>query len=457
MMIMLPEKFISSVQSLLGAEAEPFLAALQAEAPVSVRVNRKAPLRYAERVPWHPDGYYLPARPQFTLDPLLHAGCYYVQEASSMFLYQVLERYVAHDAVVLDLCAAPGGKSTLLSEWLGEEGLLVSNEVVRQRAFILSENLQKWGNGNTVVTHNFPEEIGERLEGLFDCVLVDAPCSGEGMFRKDPKTVEEWSPQNVLACADRQKSIVRHVWNALRPGGVLVYSTCTYNPCENEGTVEWIRDELGAELLPVPSPAEWGVTETVGYHFYPHKTRGEGFYICALRKNDSAMRLSRIKPDRRKAVALTDTETGVLQWLQHPERWTVQKEDRFLLAYSAKHKPLIDYIRRKLICITTGIGLAEVRGSNLVPQHSLALAKDFRKEMFTAVELPLEQALAYLRSEALNLQGKPSGVLLMTYQGIPLGFVKNVGNHCNNLYPKEWRIRRQITASDVSGDTENGE
>lgn len=447
---MLPEKFISSVRSLLGEEAELFFDALQQEAPTSVRVNNKVPFHYEDRIPWHPDGYYLPQRPMFTLDPLLHAGCYYVQEASSMFLYQVLNRYVAHDAVVLDLCAAPGGKSTLISEWLGEEGLLVSNEVIRQRAFILSENIQKWGNGNTVVTHNFPEEIGERLEGVFDCVLVDAPCSGEGMFRKDPKTVEEWNPQNVLVCADRQRSIVRHVWNALRPGGILIYSTCTYNPCENEGVVDWIIDELGAEVLPVPYPQDWGITETQGYHFYPHKTRGEGFYICVLRKNDAMICLSRIKPDKRKAVTLTDLEAGTLQWLQHPEKWVIQKEDRFLWAYSAKHKQLIDYIRRNLICITTGIGLAEIRGKNPVPQHSLALAKDFRKEAFPAIELSLEQALAYLRSESLNLQNAVSGILLMTYQGIPLGFVKNVGNHCNNLYPKEWRIRCQLPKMDIS-------
>lgn len=452
---MLPEKFISSVQSMLGEEAEMLLDALQKEVPVSVRVNHKISLRYELPVPWHPDGYYLPERPQFTLDPLLHAGCYYVQEASSMFLYQALERYVAHDAIVLDLCAAPGGKSTLISEWLGAEGLLVSNEVVRQRAFILSENIQKWGNGNTVVTHNSPAEIGERLAGVFDCMLVDAPCSGEGMFRKDAKAINEWSPQNVVACAERQRKILQDVWNALKPGGVLIYSTCTYNSSENEDNVQWIISELGAEILPLNPPSEWGITETVGYHFYPHKTKGEGLFLCVLRKQNEHVRLLKLKADKNKPMPLTDVEKEAWQWLKHPEWWSIQKEDRFLVAYSLKHKQLIEYIHRQLICITIGIGVAEIRGKSIVPQHSLALAKDFEASRFSSVDLSLEQALAYLRTEAINLQDSPAGILLMKYQGIPLGFVKNVGNHCNNLYPKEWRIRRQIIAADVLGNADN--
>ena len=235
---MLPVDFIESMHQQLGSEAELLIRALETEPVTSIRLNSKLDVLTfegdTEEVPWHIDGYYLSVRPQFTLDPLFHAGCYYVQEASSMFLQQVLEQYLDTSSLVLDLCAAPGGKSTLISEYLGRDGLLVSNEVVRQRVFILSENIQKWGNGNTVVTHNTAEEFGERCKHLFDCVVVDAPCSGEGMFRKDPQAREEWSPKAVMLCAERQRSILMDVWDALKPGGVLVYSTCTFNEEENE-------------------------------------------------------------------------------------------------------------------------------------------------------------------------------------------------------------------------------
>ena len=227
---MLPFDFIEQMRPLLGAELDAFLHALQTERETSVRLNNKVDfqqlklLREAglEEVPWCPEGYYVKQRPQFTLDPMLHAGCYYVQEASSMFVQRVLEQYVSPDSIVLDMCAAPGGKSTRISEHLGEEGLLISNEVVRQRVFVLSENLQKWGNGNMVVTHNQARDFGDRLDNLFDCILVDAPCSGEGMFRKDSDAVDEWSLKNVEMCAARQKEILRYVWPALKPGGIMI-------------------------------------------------------------------------------------------------------------------------------------------------------------------------------------------------------------------------------------------
>lgn len=199
------------------------IRALETEPVTSIRLNTKLDVLTfncdTDEVPWHIDGYYLSERPQFTLDPLFHAGCYYVQEASSMFVQQALEQYVSPDSIILDLCAAPGGKSTLISEYIGRQGLLLSNEVVRQRVFVLSENMQKWGNGNTIVTHNKPADFGERTANLFDCILVDAPCSGEGMFRKDEQAREEWSLRNVQMCAERQRSILMDVWDALKPGG----------------------------------------------------------------------------------------------------------------------------------------------------------------------------------------------------------------------------------------------
>ena len=451
---MLPTDFIENLhESLSSLEVQQLCHALEKEPVTSIRLNDKIDyLTFdtdTDEVPWHEDGYYLSERPAFTLDPLFHAGCYYVQEASSMFIEHVLQQFVARDSVVLDLCAAPGGKSTLISHYLGNEGLLVSNEVVRSRVFILSENIQKWGNGNTVVTHNQPIDFGVRLPNVFDCVLVDAPCSGEGMFRKDDGAIAEWSNDNVEACAARQQKILQDVWDTLRPGGILIYSTCTFNPIENEDNAKWIEETLGADVLKVPISSAWGITEGYpGYHFYPHKTRGEGFYICVFRKHargaDVAVRplvsrLPKMKPQTPQAVEGKDV---MKTWLLHPELWTMRQQERFVVAYPTKFKEFIDLLSRQFICISTGFGLGEVRGKNIVPQHALAMAKDLRKEAFTQAELSLEQALSYLRTEALVLPNLPMGIILVTYEHVPLGFVKNVGNHCNNLYPKEWRIRK---------------
>lgn len=448
---MLPFDFIEQMRPVLGGELDAFLRSLQTERETSVRLNDKVPfealsvLRDAgmEEVPWCPDGYYLKRRPQFTLDPLMHAGCYYVQEASSMFLDEVLAQFVRPDSIVLDMCGAPGGKATLISQFLNEEGLLITNEVVRQRVFILSENIQKWGNGNAVVTHNQARDFGDKAENLFDCVLVDAPCSGEGLFRKDEGAVDEWSLRNVQMCAERQRDILRYVWPALKPGGILIYSTCTYNPSEDEDNALFIRDTLGADVLKVDIDPAWNITLSAraGYHFYPHKTRGEGFYLCVFRKREAPFTPFRAKAEKTRGSKTVD-ELGELQsWLQHPERWSIRQSDRFTEAYPTRHKELVDWLSTHFTCVSTGFGIGELRGKHVAPQHSLSMLKDFRKEAFPQVELSLEMALAFLRSEALILPDQPSGYMLMTYQGVPLGFVKNIGNHSNNLYPNEWRIR----------------
>lgn len=448
---MLPFDFIEQMRPVLGGELDAFLRSLQTERETSVRLNDKVPFEALsvlhdagmEEVPWCPDGYYLKRRPQFTLDPLMHAGCYYVQEASSMFLDEVLAQFVKPDSIVLDMCGAPGGKATLISQFLNEEGLLITNEVVRQRVFILSENIQKWGNGNAVVTHNQARDFGDKAENLFDCVLVDAPCSGEGLFRKDEGAVDEWSLRNVQMCAERQRDILRYVWPALKPGGILIYSTCTYNPSEDEDNALFIRDTLGADVLKVDIDPAWNITLSAraGYHFYPHRTRGEGFYLCVFRKREAPFTPFRAKAEKTRGSKTVD-ELGELQsWLQHPERWSIRQSDRFTEAYPTRHKELIDWLSTHFTCVSTGFGIGELRGKHVAPQHSLSMLKDFRKEAFPQVELSLEMALAFLRSEALILPDQPSGYLLMTYQGVPLGFVKNIGNHSNNLYPNEWRIR----------------
>ena len=445
---MLPLDFIENLhEQMTSQEVHQLCQALETEPVTSIRLNDKLDCLTFEcdtdEVPWHEDGYYLSERPQFTLDPLLHAGCYYVQEASSMFVGEVLNQYVKKDSIVLDLCAAPGGKSTLISQFLGNEGLLISNEVVRQRVFVLSENIQKWGNGNTVVTHNPVADFGNKLPELFDCILVDAPCSGEGMFRKDAGAVAEWSMKNVQECAERQCDILDDVWDALKPSGVMIYSTCTFNREENEKNAQWIADELGAEILPIAHDPQWGITDgKPGYHFYPHKTKGEGFYICAFRKKGVSTGTFRIPKQKNQISETVEFKDIMRTWLKHPDQWTIRQQDRFVVAYPAKYKQLIEYLNSQFICISTGFGIGELRGKTVVPQHALSMLKDLNTKAFNKVDLSREQALNYLRNEALSLPNAAAGIILVTYENVPLGFVKNVGNHCNNLYPKEWRIRK---------------
>ena len=445
---MLPLDFIENLhEQMTPQEVQQLCQALESEPVTSIRLNDKLDCLTFEcdtdEVPWHEDGYYLSERPQFTLDPLLHAGCYYVQEASSMFVGEVLNQYVKKDSIILDLCAAPGGKSTLISQFLGNEGLLVSNEVVRQRVFVLSENIQKWGNGNTVVTHNPVADFGNKLPELFDCILVDAPCSGEGMFRKDEGAIAEWSMKNVQECAERQCDILDDVWDVLKPGGVLIYSTCTFNREENEKNAQWIADELGAEILPIAHDPQWGITEgKPGYHFYPHRTKGEGFYICAFRKRGVSTGAFRVPKQKNPISETVEFKDIMRTWLKHPDQWTIRQQDRFVVAYPAKYKQLIEFLNSQFICISTGFGIGELRGKTVVPQHALSMLKDLNTKAFNRVELSREQALNYLRNEALSLPNAAAGIVLVAYENVPLGFVKNVGNHCNNLYPKEWRIRK---------------
>ncbi len=371
-----------------------FLSAFGEEPPASIRLN---PRRWqigvssnlsAEAVPWCPEGYYLGQRPQFTFDPLFHAGCYYVQEASSMFITHVLRSLFREDATLatphlsfLDMCAAPGGKSTAVRTVLPEGSLLVSNEPIATRAQILLENITKWGWPDSIVTNNYPRDF-RKAKARFDIILCDVPCSGEGMFRKDPATISEWSLQNVEKCWRLQREIVADAWECLNPGGLLIYSTCTFNIKENEENIRWITDTYDAECIAIPTLPSWNITGSLlegfdapVYRFIPGITRGEGLFLCVLRKRGT---------------------------------------------------------RRK-----------ESEGRNALPQTKglNVLSSDFTLSEVRS-ELSDHDALNYLRGEALVLPADtPRGIVTVTYRGIPLGPVKNIGNRANNLYPKPWRIR----------------
>ena len=454
----LPQSFVERTRQLLGDEQYPlFEQALGTEVPVSIRPNRmKCNLPVAgEPVPWAPSGVYLEKRPTFTFDPLFHAGCYYVQEASSMFVERVLREYVQEPVVMLDLCAAPGGKSTLCRSALPEGSLLVANEVMRNRSQILAENLMKWGHPEVVVTNNDPADFTD-LTHLFDVILTDVPCSGEGMFRKDQVAVDEWSLENVDICWQRQRRILSDIWPALKPGGLLIYSTCTFNREEDEDNVAWIARELGADMLEVPVEEAWDITgNLIGdsfpvYRFLPHKVKGEGFFLAVLRKHAGEVETVEPRAEKKKKggkdvkgkAPQLSVPKEAKDWLQIPGDYQLTINGTNVQAFPKSHETVYTLLQQYVKVIHAGITLGEMKGKDLIPHHSLAMSTALADGAFPKAEVTYEQAIAYLRKESLVLDaGVPRGYVLLTYQNIPLGFMKNIGNRANNLYPQEWRIR----------------
>ena len=454
----LPQSFVERTRQLLGDEQYPlFEQALGTEVPVSIRPNRmKCSLPVAgEPVPWAPSGVYLEKRPTFTFDPLFHAGCYYVQEASSMFVERVLREYVQEPVVMLDLCAAPGGKSTLCRSALPEGSLLVANEVMRNRSQILAENLMKWGHPEVVVTNNDPADFTD-LTHLFDVILTDVPCSGEGMFRKDQVAVDEWSLENVDICWQRQRRILSDIWPALKPGGLLIYSTCTFNREEDEDNVAWIARELGADMLEVPVEEAWGITgNLIGdsfpvYRFLPHKVKGEGFFLAVLRKHAGEVETVEPRAEKKKKggkdvkgkAPQLSVPKEAKDWLQIPGDYQLTINGTNVQAFPKSHETVYTLLQQYVKVIHAGITLGEMKGKDLIPHHSLAMSTALANDAFPKAEVNYEQAIAYLRKESLVLDTcVPRGYVLLTYQNIPLGFMKNIGNRANNLYPQEWRIR----------------
>ena len=446
----LPIDFITRTRALLGDEYEKLEAALQADVPVSIRINQEKGTKAPETSPvgWSKTGYYLPERLSFTFDPLFHAGAYYVQEASSMFLEQAIRNFVTEPVRCLDLCAAPGGKSTHLLSTLPEGSLLVSNEVIRSRSNILAENITKWGNPNNIVINNDPEEIG-RLTHLFDVIVTDVPCSGEGMFRKDTDSTGEWSVANVNLCAARQRRIIHDIWDALKPGGLLIYSTCTYNTEEDEDNIHYITEELGAEALTIPLKEEWQITGALRhdhpvYRFFPNKTKGEGFFLAALRKAPGET--EEIRP-RNKSMTERGKAAPVLpsvvnDWIEEAGKFRFELINDTIQAIPSAHQEAWQLIAGQCRIVTAGIRIGEIKGKDILPAHSLAMSTSLNREAFTTVEINWEEAVKYLKKEVLLLpEETKKGYVLVCYNGFPLGFVKHLGNRANNLYPQEWRIR----------------
>ncbi len=404
-----------------------------------------SPLTIHHAVPWSSNGIYLNSRPSFTLDPLFHAGTYYVQEASSMFLEQAVRQTVdvAQPLLVLDLCAAPGGKSTLLQSIISKESLLVSNEVIHSRVNILKENCIKWGSGNVVVTNNDPKDFS-KLKGLFDVLVIDAPCSGSGLFRRDANAINEWSEDNVQLCSGRQQRIIADAWDCLKEDGVLIYSTCSYSAEEDEEILDWMAEKLKVESVKLKVEDEWNIDEVqttnnaFGYRFWPYKVKGEGFFIAALRKKEDVdsvrIKIKSAQVPSKKEMAIASN------WLQSTEGLSFIMQGQNIAVIPVQWNETIQYLMQELKVRYAGVELGTIAKNDLIPEHALALSTLIKQSIFS-VELDLEQALNYLRKNEISISNDHKGWALANYQGYHLGWMKMLGNRINNYYPKEFRIR----------------
>ena len=449
--------FVRRVARDLGPEEGAALcAALDSAPPVSIRLHPAKCgdagelLRQsgaAEQVPWCPDGWYLAARPQFTFDPAFHAGAYYVQEAASQFVGRL-----AGDLTglrVLDLCAAPGGKTTLYASLVGADGLVVANEIDRRRAQVLADNVRKWGMGNVAVTTCEPSVLGD-FEAWFDAVAVDAPCSGEGMFRKDMDARAEWSEGGVRMCAARQDGILTEAWRALKPGGRLIYSTCTFNRDEDEGTLERFLARAGEEVVEaaVPEPEEvWGIVcGRVGafrtYRFYPHRACGEGFFAAVACKAPDAGGRPRTPKGRRPLFAQVDKATAAEldRWVAQPEKMRFAEVAGTLYGWPVAQAEAVRTLSEALPVICSGVAMGQVFKGRLKPDPALAFYVGLDRTALPVAELEHDAALDYLRRQEVRVEALTEGLNLVCCDGRALGFAKRIGGRANNLYPHSLRI-----------------
>ncbi|MBK0379578.1 methyltransferase RsmF C-terminal domain-like protein [Mucilaginibacter segetis] len=449
-----PARFLDSLTGEPGFNRERFINEHLAGSPLtSVRLNPFKPssMKINTQVPWCAEGFYLDERPSFTFDPLFHAGCYYVQEASSMFIDHILKniRPEKEDAIkVLDLCAAPGGKSTLLNSALQSSDLLVSNEIIKTRVPVLTDNLTRWGTSNVIATNNDPKDF-THLQHFFDVILVDAPCSGSGMFRKDAAAMKEWSEANVNLCHQRQERILADIYPALKEDGYLIYSTCSYSHQENEDILDWLCKEFELESIRIPIDKEWGIVESQsdvqkawGYRFYPGEVKGEGLFAACMRKKGDTTGTSNYKNNSQQKLPANELDI-VKAYLNEPDDFYFFKVNDDWLAINREHKESLNQLHRSLYIKKSGVRVGKLAGKDLIPDHELALSLAINRNAVLSTTLNKEQAIQYLRRDNINIDVAEKGWSLMTYEGHALGWAKLLPNRINNYYPKEIRIMTQ--------------
>ena len=398
----------------------------------------------ADRIPWTSNGYYLSERPSFTLDPFFHAGVYYVQEASGMFLEHALRQTVdlSKPLKVLDLCAAPGGKSTLIQSMISNNSLLLSNEVIKTRVPVLHQNLSKWGLMNALISNNDPKDF-KRIPGFFDVLFIDAPCSGSGLFRKDPQAIGEWSEERVKLCSQRQQRILADAWDCLKENGVLIYTTCSYSPEENEDILDVLLHDYACETICISLEPSWKIVETrsekargYGYRFYPDKLKGEGFFLAAVRKTSGNQGIS--KSREKRDVPGKKEESALRKFIpdQH-----IQFE-RINEWFHALPESMLDdflFLKSHLYLKKAGVMAGRMGPDGWIPDHELALSTALDPGI-PALELSLSDALKYLRRDVLTTELPQKGWMPVSFGYQKLGWVKILPNRLNNYFPKAWRI-----------------
>ena len=428
----LPEGFKKEILAIPCIDGEALLRSLDEKPIIGIRLNPGKPtnlFKNEEPVDGCPCGKILPNRPNFAAMPQWHCGAFYVQEPSSMhhgaLLVQAIRETGAKSVRILDMCAAPGGKTTAMSAAMPDGSFLVANEFDSRRAWILNENVMKWGTPGVAVISSSTDKIAASAPEAFDVVVVDAPCSGEGMMRREAEARRQWTPELVEQCAAHQRKILSDAYETLRPGGVLIYSTCTFNLKENEENAAWAADELALEPI------------SEAHRYMPHLDRGEGLFTAMFRKPAYASgRALRLKPARKAKL---------------PDGWLACACDGMtdsngsLWGITSEHLDFTAYLASKLNMLAPGIPVAVAKGRNLAPAPELALSQALQRDAFPIAELPLDQALAYLRRETIVLPADiPKGFVIATYDNLPLGFLNNLGTRANNLYPSQWRLRTKL-------------
>jgi 16S rRNA C967 or C1407 C5-methylase (RsmB/RsmF family)/NOL1/NOP2/fmu family ribosome biogenesis protein len=450
-MLTLPEQFKQNILSLFPEEAGYFFDALSNPSIASIRANahkNNTPINEELQVPWCHNAQYLPERFPFIEDPLWHAGSYYVQESSSMFLQHVIEKLPApkNGFVALDLCAAPGGKSTLLLDALPQNSLLIANEIIKSRVGVLQENITRWGAANVLVTNNDPKNF-LKLGAFFDLIVIDAPCSGEGLWRRDAQAMNEWSEENVEICVARQARIFQDIVPCLKPGGFLIYSTCTFNEQENELQVEKLIKNFGLNQFAVEVPSDWPIwqKESFMFRFLPHKVKGEGLFMAVLQK-PSELNIMKSNAKRNSLNFVSRKLIPSLhQWLDQPEKFDFFIENDFVFAFPLNSIEVYEYVRSNLYIKQAGICMGKLdKNGKLIPEHSLALTYHVNKNV-PRVNLDLSDALIYLKKGNIKWDDSmPLGWCLACYKGAPLGWMKVLPNRVNNYFPAEHRILKDL-------------
>ncbi len=467
----LPQKFLSSLDGVKGFDKDPFVHVHNSSRQVtSIRFNpTKTAIENSEsvvsndtqypshnihssslqsqKVPWSQYGFYLEKRPSFTFDPLFHAGCYYVQEASGMFLEQAIKQTVdlTKSLRVLDLCAAPGGKSTHLQSLLSANSLLVSNEVIKPRAGILKQNITKWGSANVIVTSSDARQF-EKLSGFFDVLVVDAPCSGSGLFRKDKEAINEWSPENVELCSRRQRQILGDVLPALKENGILIYATCSYSKEEDEDICDWLVEEMNLESISLQVDEDWNIVENLSkrgaaaYRFYPDKVKGEGFFLACFSKRQTTS-TKQFKTGKANLISAKE-RASVLQWIKPTNELLFIKHESQVFAWPQNLLSDFLLIQWTLYIQYAGTALGEIIRDKLIPDHALALSPLLNPDKRGA-GLTYEEAIIFLQRGELNVKTLQKGWQTVHYQNHPLGWINALPNRINNYYPKELRILKR--------------